>query len=132
MTADLSARYVVRDTPWRTDVFGTARWRLTLWFALALGVILVVTGAAVYLTTQAVLFDQVNSDLESRAGREQRLLAPRLSGGRDRLRKRSTSRRDDRRSRLPSHPPHRPAAPTKGRGEAWPVTPSRIRRHAPM
>jgi signal transduction histidine kinase len=61
-------------------VFGAARWRLTLWFALALGVILVVTGAAVYLTTRAVLFDQVNSDLESRAGREQRLLVPRLPG----------------------------------------------------
>jgi two-component system sensor histidine kinase CiaH len=61
-------------------VFGAARWRLTLWFALALGVILVVTGAAVYLTTRAVLFDQVNSDLESRAGREQSLLMPRLPG----------------------------------------------------
>lgn len=61
-------------------MFGTARWRLTVWFALALGVILVVTGAAVYVTTRAVLFDQVNSDLESRAGREERLLAPRLPG----------------------------------------------------
>jgi signal transduction histidine kinase len=59
-------------------VFGTARWRLTLWFTLALGIILVVIGAAVYLTTRATLFDQVNSDLESRAGREQRLLIPRL------------------------------------------------------
>jgi signal transduction histidine kinase len=59
-------------------VFGTARWRLTLWFTLALGVILVVIGAAVYVTTRATLFDQVNSDLESRSGREQRLLAPRL------------------------------------------------------
>ena len=59
-------------------MFGTARWRLTLWFTLALGIILVVIGAAVYLTTRATLFDQVNSDLESRAGREQRLLIPRL------------------------------------------------------
>ena len=59
-------------------MFGTARWRLTLWFTLALGIILVVIGAAVYLTTRATLFDQVNSDLESRAGREQRLLVPRL------------------------------------------------------
>ena len=59
-------------------MFGTARWRLTLWFTLTLGVILVVIGAAVYLTTRAVLFDQVNSDLESRSGREQRLLLPRL------------------------------------------------------
>ncbi|MCH7998655.1 MAG: HAMP domain-containing histidine kinase [Chloroflexi bacterium] len=59
-------------------MFGTARWRLTVWFTLALGIILVVIGAAVYLTTRAALFDQVNSDLESRAGREQRLLVPRL------------------------------------------------------
>ena len=61
-------------------MFGAARWRLTLWFALAFGAILLVIGAAVYLTTRAVLFDQVNSDLESRAGREERLLAPRLPG----------------------------------------------------
>ena len=59
-------------------MFGTARWRLTLWFTLALGVILIIIGAAVYFTTRATLFDQVNSDLESRAGREQRLLVPRL------------------------------------------------------
>ena len=59
-------------------MFGTARWRLTVWFTLALGIILVIIGAAVYLTTRAALFDQVNSDLESRAGREQRLLVPRL------------------------------------------------------
>ncbi len=63
-------------------MFGTARWRLTLSFTLALGVILVVIGAAVYLTTRAVLYDQVNSDLESRAGREQRELTPRLVGPR--------------------------------------------------
>ncbi len=61
-------------------MFGTARWRLTLWFALAFGAILLVIGAAVYLTTRSVLFDQVESDLESRAGREERVLAPRLMG----------------------------------------------------
>ncbi len=61
-------------------MFGTARWRLTLWFTLALGLILLVTGAAVYLTTRTVLFDQVDDDLQSRAGQEQRLLAPRLMG----------------------------------------------------
>ena len=61
-------------------MFGTARWRLTLWFTLALGVILVVTGAAVYFTTRAVLFNQVDGDLESRAGQEQTMLAPRLMG----------------------------------------------------
>ncbi len=59
-------------------MFGTARWGLTLWFTLALGIILVATGAAVYLTARAVLFDQVNDDLESRASREQRLLVVRL------------------------------------------------------
>ena len=61
-------------------MFGTARWRLTLWFTLALGIILVIISAAVYFTTRATLFDQVNSDLESRAGREQVLLAPRILG----------------------------------------------------
>lgn len=59
-------------------MFGSARWRLTLWFTLALGIILLVTGVVVYLTARAALFDQVDSDLESRAGREERLLAPRL------------------------------------------------------
>lgn len=59
-------------------MFGTARWRLTLWFALVLAVILAVTGVAVYLTARAVLYDQVDSDLESRAGREQRALAERI------------------------------------------------------
>ena len=59
-------------------MFGTARWRLTLWFTIAIGLILVATGGAVFLTTRAVLFDQVNSDLEARAGREQALLAARL------------------------------------------------------
>jgi len=42
----------------------------------------VVIGGAVYLTARTVLFDQVNSDLESRAGREQALLATRLLGRR--------------------------------------------------
>ncbi len=61
-------------------MFGTARWRLTLWFTLALGIILVIISAAVYFTARATLFDQVNNDLESRAGREQVLLAPRILG----------------------------------------------------
>ena len=52
-------------------MFGAARWRLTFWFALAFGAILLVIGAAVYLTTRSVLFDQVNDDLESRAGRDE-------------------------------------------------------------
>jgi len=63
-------------------VFSAARWRLTLWFAIAVGLILVVIGGAVYLTARTVLFDQVNNDLESRAGREQALLAARLLGRR--------------------------------------------------
>jgi len=63
-------------------VFGAARWRLTLWFTIAIGLIIVITGGAVFLSARAVLFDQVNSDLESRAGREQALLATRLLGRR--------------------------------------------------
>jgi len=59
-------------------VFHTARWRLTISFTLVLGIILVATGALVYLTTRAALFDQVNSDLESRVGRERPLLQVRL------------------------------------------------------
>lgn len=61
-------------------MFGVARWRLTLSFTLALAVILVLTGAAVYLATRATLFEQVNSDLKSRAGREQGALALRFRG----------------------------------------------------
>jgi signal transduction histidine kinase len=62
-------------------VFGTARWRLTLWFTLALGLILIALAAAVFLTTRTVLFDQVNDDLVSRAGRERPQLVPRLGRG---------------------------------------------------
>ncbi len=61
-------------------MFDAARWRLTLWFTIAIGLILVVIGGTVFVTTRAVLFDQVNSDLESRAGREQALLAARMLG----------------------------------------------------
>ena len=63
-------------------MFSAARWRLTLWITIAIGLILLVIGGAVYLTARTVLFDQVNSDLESRAGREQALLAARLLGRR--------------------------------------------------
>jgi signal transduction histidine kinase len=63
-------------------LFGTARWRLTLWFTLALGLILIVLAAAVFLTTRTVLFNQVNDDLVSRAGRERPQLIPRLGRGR--------------------------------------------------
>lgn len=63
-------------------MFGTARWRLTIWFTLALGLVVLVTGAAVYLTTRAVLFNQVDDDLEARAVRELRALGPRLGRGR--------------------------------------------------
>lgn len=59
-------------------MFGAARWRLTLWFVFALGIILAITGVVVYFTTRAVLFDQVNSDLESRLGRQRPMLAPLL------------------------------------------------------
>ncbi len=59
-------------------MFTSARWRLTLWFAAALALILVVVGIAVYFTTRTALFDQVDDSLRSRAGQEARLLASRL------------------------------------------------------
>ncbi len=61
-------------------MFQAARWQLTLWFLAALALILALTGAAVYLTTRAVLFDQVDDDLRSRASREVGPLAARLLG----------------------------------------------------
>jgi signal transduction histidine kinase len=45
---------------------------------MAFGLIFLIIGAAVYLGTRAVLFDQVNGDLESRAVRELRVLSPRF------------------------------------------------------
>ena len=59
-------------------MFSQARWRLTLWFAGALVVILALTGSAVFFTARAALFDQVHDDLRSRATREVGLLAARL------------------------------------------------------
>ena len=59
-------------------MFGRARWRLTLWFAGALALIMAITGAAVFFTARASLFDQVEDDLRSRASREVGLLAARL------------------------------------------------------
>lgn len=59
-------------------MFSRARWRLTLWFVAALALILTVTGAAVFFTTRTVLINQVNDDLQSRAGREVPGLAARL------------------------------------------------------
>ena len=51
-------------------MFNKARWRLTLWFAAVVAVILVVIGGAVYFTARTSLFRQVNSDLEAHAQRE--------------------------------------------------------------
>ena len=59
-------------------MFTSARWRLALWFAAALAVILAVVGVAVYFTTRTALFDQVDDSLRSRASTETRLLGPRL------------------------------------------------------
>ena len=50
-------------------MFGRARWRLTIWFAAVVILILAVIGVAVLFTTRASLFDQVNSDLEERVNR---------------------------------------------------------------
>ena len=59
-------------------MFGRARWRLTLWFAAVFALIIVLLGAAVFLTARRVLFDQVNSDLVARAERESQPVAQRL------------------------------------------------------
>jgi two-component system sensor histidine kinase CiaH len=59
-------------------MFTSARWRLTLGFAAALALILVVVGVAVYFTTRTALFDQVDDSLRSRASQEARLLTSRL------------------------------------------------------
>ncbi len=47
-------------------MFGAARWRLALWFAGAFAVLLVLIGGAVYFTTRAALYDQVDDDLRTR------------------------------------------------------------------
>jgi len=59
-------------------VFSQARWRLTLWFAGVTALILAVVGGAIFLSARTALFDQVNDDLEARAGREAGGLAARL------------------------------------------------------
>jgi two-component system sensor histidine kinase CiaH len=61
-------------------MFTSARWRLTLWFAAALALILAVVGPAIYFTTRAVLMDQVDDNLRSRADQELRVLGPRIVG----------------------------------------------------
>lgn len=50
-------------------MFSKARWRLTIWFAGVVILILALIGVAVLFTTRASLFDQVNSDLEHRVNR---------------------------------------------------------------
>ena len=59
-------------------MFERARWRLTLWFAGVLALLIVLIGAAVFVTARRVLFDQVNDDLVARAQRESQPLAQRL------------------------------------------------------
>jgi signal transduction histidine kinase len=45
-------------------LFSRARWRLTLWFAGAFAIILVVIGGAVFFTARQSLLDQVEEDLQ--------------------------------------------------------------------
>jgi two-component system, OmpR family, sensor histidine kinase CiaH len=59
-------------------MFGRARWRLTLWFAGVFTIIIVLLGAAVFLTARRVLFDQVNDDLVARAQRESQPVTQRI------------------------------------------------------
>ncbi len=48
-------------------LFNRARWRLTLWFAGVVALILVAVGTAVLVSARAALFRGVNSDLHDRA-----------------------------------------------------------------
>jgi len=48
-------------------LFSRARWRLTLWFAGVVALILVVVGTAVLVSARAALFRGVNNDLHDRA-----------------------------------------------------------------
>lgn len=41
----------------------TVRWRLALWFTLALALIVSMTGTAVYLTTRGHLLSAVDNDI---------------------------------------------------------------------
>lgn len=63
-------------------MFDRARWRLTIWFAGVVVLILAVIGGAVFLTARAVLFNQVNDDLSARAERERQPVAQRLQNAR--------------------------------------------------
>jgi signal transduction histidine kinase len=48
-------------------LFSAARWRLTTAFTVALVIILIASGAAVYLTTRSLIYDQVDAELEAKA-----------------------------------------------------------------
>ena len=61
-------------------MFGAARWRLALYFAGAFSVILIVIGVAVFFSTRASLYDQVNDDLQDRTERLQVTLRQRAGG----------------------------------------------------
>ncbi len=61
-------------------MFSAARWRLALWFAGAFAVILIVIGVAVFFSTRASLYDQVNDDLQDRTERLQATLRQRAGG----------------------------------------------------
>lgn len=61
-------------------MFSAARWRLALYFAGAFSVILIVIGVAVFFSTRASLYDQVNDDLQDRTERLQDTLRQRAGG----------------------------------------------------
>ncbi len=48
-------------------MFSAARWRLTTAFTAALVIILIASGAAVYLTTRSLIYDQVDAELAAKA-----------------------------------------------------------------
>ena len=61
-------------------MFSAARWRLALWFAGAFAVILLLIGGAVYFTTRAALYDQVDDDLRTRSAALQDTLIRQFRG----------------------------------------------------
>ncbi len=59
-------------------MFSSARWRLALWFAMAMALALAMLGATVYLTARHLVLAGVDAELRTRAERELPLLTVRL------------------------------------------------------
>jgi len=62
-------------------MFFSARWRLTLWFALVMAVTLAVLGTIVYLTARHLILTRVDDELRTRAETEAPFILSRLARG---------------------------------------------------